>query len=307
MLHTDLTGAAEHLKFKAVVIRLGGVVKNGCFLKLYSPQLGIIDCFFRRHRQQQQIPLYAYAEFEVFYYKNKYSLNEYSLIYSFQQLFKAVECLQAACLCSDLLADLVVDKEQADKLWALYLRFLYELDSLAATFASTTVALKDKFHYVVAAFILRALADSGYGPDTAAFVSTMEQEELSSSTAFTFSFTEGRLKNGIYKSMPLEESSNVGYRQAEALRYIMQVAVAKLFQVTVSAALAQKLYDFAKQWLLYSLDHVYNSQRALEQMEGATSSLEDLAKQIGKRQDKANFKQADLSNAGTEADAESEF
>lgn len=344
---SDFAKQAQHVGMKAVVVKLGATVKNGRYLKLYNPRKGIVDCFSRQargHGAETTAGLFCYADFELFFYKNTYQLNEFSTIHNFSKLAHSIEAMQAACLCSDLLVDLAVDAEQAEKLWSLYLHTLYELELTAQTYVSQASEAQERLHYVLAAYLLRALAVSGYHPDMEVFGRLEKQAVASAGGAatssvpsnfslalssaaqastgsrinrlsrassnftsaspanaavatpderrqlsFNFSFAEGRLELPAYS-----HKADFGYTQAEALQYILTADISKLFKVQVSARLALMLYNFAKKWLTYSLDHVYKSQETLEQLAADTESLTQLALELQRK------KQAARENAESE-------
>ncbi|WEG37292.1 DNA repair protein RecO [Amygdalobacter nucleatus] len=298
--------AASEITCKAFLLRVTAKVKHSRYLRLFSPELGLIECVEKRafakidsdkiyaqfiSNKSYYWPEYSYAECKLFRYKNKYYLKDFTLIYHFQALTKNILAYTCSQVFNDLLVDLVTDADQAKKLWPFYLHALYALQKLATS--EDTIKSAELLSFL-AIFILRVLAESGYKPDI---------DELfkdSSKQAYQFSFAEGKLatnysvtSNALPREQTLAEvekklnQQTVSFKFSNLLHVVLSCQPEKMANIELSEQLSTKLYDFAKCWLIYSLDRHYESQDALAKLIGEQLEFASLlAKLQAKRKDK---------------------
>lgn len=296
MLETvEQARAQSNLKCKGFLVRVTAKVKHNRYLRVLSPNLGMIECIEKRRfaivdeektyaqfisNKNCYWPEYSYADLELFLYKGKYYIKDFTVIYHFQTLSQHLLAYTASQVCNDLLADLVTDKEQAQSLWPFYLHVLYALQS---KISESKELSGSKIIGLLAVFILRALAESGYKPDIAAIF----HQESASQENYQFSFSAGKLAPAaetdcLYKEQTLLEMQNrvtqqaVSVKFSSLLHYILTCSPAQLTQIELSESLAYKLYDFTKRWLAFNLERTYDSEIALDKLLREQTKLEDL-------------------------------
>lgn len=296
MLETvEQAKAQTNLKCKGFLIRVTAKVKHNRYLRVLSPDLGMIECVEKRRfaavdeektyaqflsNKNYYWPEYSYANLELFIYKGKYYIKDFTVIYHFQTLSEHLLAYTASQVCNDLLTDLVTDSEQAKRLWPLYLHMLY---ALQAKIIDDTELACDKVIGLLAVFLLRSLAESGYKPDIEALFhkKTARQEN------YQFSFSAGKLAtaaetDNLYKEQTLLEAQNrltqqaVSAKFSSLLHYILTCDTSKLMHLDLSTSLANKLYDFSKRWLSFNLEKTYDSELALDKLLSEQAKLEDL-------------------------------
>lgn len=323
MLETVLSAKAkESIKCKAFLLRVTAQVKNTRYLRVLSPDLGMIECLEKRRfaklddnkvyadfisAKKHYWPEYSYATCELFAYKNKYYLKDFTIVYNFQDLSKHILAYASSQLCNDLLYDLVTDREQAVKLWPFYLHTLYALKEQAAL---QTKAKTSEILGLVAIFILRTLAESGYRPDLEAIFHKEVGKEVGKdidavvdkgidkeaskgaykggNTFYQFNFFEGKLAlAGSEKSLAGTENNlaeqALSAKFSTLLHYVLTCQASQIATISLSESLALKLYDFAKRWLVFSLDRSYDSEITLDKLLAEQAKYHNLVLALAKK------------------------
>lgn len=331
MLETVLSAKAkESIKCKAFLLRVTAQVKNTRYLRVLSPDLGMIECLEKRRfaklddnkayadfisAKKHYWPEYSYATCELFAYKNKYYLKDFTIVYNFQDLSKHILAYASSQLCNDLLYDLVTDREQAEKLWPFYLHTLYALKEQAAL---QTKAKTSEILALLSIFILRVLAESGYRPDLEAIFHKEVGKELGKdidkvvgegidkkigkdidteaskgaykggNTFYQFNFFEGKLALARSEKSLAGTENNLAEQALSAkfstlLHYVLTCQASQIATISLSESLALKLYDFAKRWLVFSLDRSYDSEITLDKLLAEQAKYHNLVLALAKK------------------------
>lgn len=286
------TKGREYIRCRAFLLRVTAKIKQTRYLRVLSPELGLIECIEKRlfaksvadkayadfiSNKNYYWPEYSYAECEIFAYKNKYYLKDFTLIYHFQSLTEHILAYACSQVCNDLLADLVTDKEQAAKLWPFYLYTLYALQSVTTEQNATKTA---QLLSLLSIFILRLLAESGYKPDLEVIFHKGQK------AAYQFNFADGKLSP--LNQIESQDQQAVSAKFSTLLHYIFTCQAGEMTKINVSENLAFKLYDFAKRWLIFSLDRTYDSEVTLEKLLSEQEEYDQLVRElIAKRQSKS--------------------
>lgn len=292
MLQNISTQGQEYIRCRAFLVRVTAKIKQTRYLRVLSPDLGLIECSEKRlfaksvadktyadfiSNKNYYWPEYSYAECEIFAYKNKYYLKDFTLVYHFQSLTEDILAYACSQVCNDLLADLVTDKEQAEKLWPFYLHTLYALQSVTTLKDAAKTA---QLLSLLAIFILRLLAESGYKPDLEVVF------HKGTRAAYQFDFAEGKLSP--LNQIASQDQQAVSAKFSTLLHYILNCQAAEMTKINVSENLAFKLYDFAKRWLIFSLDRTYDSEVTLEKLLSEQAEYDHLVCElVAKRQAKS--------------------
>ena len=146
------------LKFRGMVIRAVDYRDNDRILTLFTAEQGRVDAKARNCRKATS-PLLActqpftYGEYQLFYHKNKYVVDQGEVLESFYPLREDVGRFAAASLCSSLCLEGVQAEESSEPVFSL----LYHTLSFLTYGESNPGDL-------VACFLVRFLALAGFRP-----------------------------------------------------------------------------------------------------------------------------------------------
>lgn len=270
-----------HYKCQALLLRVSAKLPGGRFIKIFSPQIGVISCFEQKSKAAGSdnaftslkpyfLPDYSYVDLDLFSHRGKYYLSDFSVIYRFSLLTRSLPTLAATSLILDLLTDLATDREQARKLWPYTLYALSAVDKLAENSVDLSVV-----RGIAATYILRSLAESGYRPN-------LDLPSATTAERTCFSFAAGSLQT--YRQTEADSSltsvQELSGNCTNLLRYICSCPVQRLYNIVISPELSAYLWHFAERWLAYNLEKEYSGQKSLDELQKDSAAFLDLAAQI---------------------------
>lgn len=197
--------------------------------KLTAKARGALRKSSRTGAATQQL---TYAEMTLFFNKGKWTVNEASVLESFDGLRTDLEAFALGSFFAECLEALSVEEQPEAELVQLGLNSLYALSR----------RLCDA-RLIKAAFELRLMCLSGYAPDLSACAACGEEPEDP-----VFHPTEGRV---YCRACPREGGTlALGAEALAAMRYIATAPAKKLFSFSLSEEGTQRLAAVTEQYLL---------------------------------------------------------
>lgn len=122
-----------HVKIRGIILRLVNVKDYDRYLTLLTREEGVVSVYAKRLRRAKnplssRCQLFSFADFYLFDYKNRYSLDDAELVYSFKNLQSDILRLSAASQLAALIIDHVHETDDASLFYDLFVRACYELD-----------------------------------------------------------------------------------------------------------------------------------------------------------------------------------
>ncbi len=247
-------------KSRGLVLRTTNFAEADRFCTILTPELGLIEAKARGARRSRSslmltTEFLSLADFELFDYKDRYTINSADLVYSFPRVREDVERLTCASHLSELLRDLLLPEEISHELYELMARALAALEKDAPPPLA-----------VVHACELRLMKLGGYGLDLGRCVHC--NAELAKDEAACFDFTMMGLTCRLHRPsdqsinsphQPLREKSAIDLSAATlaAIDWFTHAPPANLFVFESTAEVITELDRFCRQYLAWNLDKTY--------------------------------------------------
>lgn len=272
------------VRTRAIVLRSNNFSEADRFCTLLSPQLGLIEVKARGARRSRSPLLLgteflSLAEFDLFYYKDRYTINSADLVYAFPAIRADIERLTCASHLSELLRDLVLPEEVSDELYELMARALSAMEKDSPGPLS-----------VVHACELRLMRLGGFGLELNRCVHC--QKEMDLKEAACFDFTKMGITCAAHQPQaaahrPQADAKASPYRPAferlymdlsaaslAAIDWFSHCPLDRLFSFESSAGIEKELNLFSKHYLAWNLDKQYNKLDLLLRLDQLGSELE---------------------------------
>lgn len=168
------------IRTRAIVLRTNNFSEADRFCTLLSPELGLIEAKAAGARRSRSPLLLAtefltLADFNLFYYKDRYSINSADMVYAFPAVRSDVERLTCASHLSEIIRDLLISDEQSKELYELVARAFSALEKEEPSPMS-----------VVRACELRLMRLGGFGLDLGRCVHCQKSLDLNEAACFDF-------------------------------------------------------------------------------------------------------------------------
>lgn len=247
---------SPHKHVRAIVLRTSNFSEADRYCTLLSPELGLIEVRAKGARRNRSKLLLAteflaMCDFELFYYKGRYSMNSADLVYTFPKIREDVERLTCASHLSDLLRDLLIPEEASPVLYELIARALAALEANEPHLLSLVHACE-----------LRLMRLGGYGLDLSTCASCHKALEKDTGAHFSFELmglvcNDHRL-NPVHqdKDKPLS-SIYLSSGSLAALDWFSHGDLARLFSFKTTKGIEEELDVFMKHYLAWNLDKHY--------------------------------------------------
>lgn len=146
-----------HLKVKGFVIREVAVGDSDRIVSILTAELGLVSASARGARRTRsplllQTQVFSLSEFELFFYKGRYSVNSAELIEAFMPLHQDIDRLVCAAHLAEVLLDSTRDDVAQPELYRLWAYSLQALQSLSDPLLIVHIAQ------------MRIMAEIGYTP-----------------------------------------------------------------------------------------------------------------------------------------------
>lgn len=256
------------LQTRGLVLRSNNFSEADRFCTILSPSLGLIEAKARGARRSRSTLLLGtefltLADFELFYYKDRYTINSADVVYAFPRLRSDIERLTCASHLSELLRDLLMPDEVSQELYELLAR------SLSALEKDEPAALA-----VVHATELRLMRLGGFGLDLRHCV--LCQKELAPDQAARFDFEKMGLSCAAHQTRITQPSSQTLDRRERSFMDLSAAALAaidwfshskldQLFSFKCAADVDRELAAFSRQYLAWNMDKHYTKLDMLTQ------------------------------------------
>ncbi|NJP39470.1 DNA repair protein RecO [Oscillospiraceae bacterium HV4-5-C5C] len=270
--------SANQISTRAVILKTTDFGDTDRYLTLLSPDLGLIEVLAKgvrslKGKRRQPSDFLTLADFELFYYRGRYRLNQSRLVYAFLPLRLDLVRLACAAHLAELIGDLTTDTEQAAAVYELFLRFCYALEKNQ----------QSPLLYVHAAEI-RLMQLAGFGPDWQHCIYC--QHLLAPSEGARFSFPQmgllcashaGGKASLLQRKLPqagrerLQPGSYDGQSltaaDLRALRYFSEAPLPALFNFQADTAVKTDLDQFLPAYLSWNLDKQYHHLDMLDKLD----------------------------------------
>lgn len=122
-----------HEKLRGIILRLVSVKDYDRYLTILTRGQGVLSVYAKSARRPKnplasRCQLFSFADFYLFKNKDRYSLNDAELVYSFTKLQSDILRLSAASQLAALIIDHVHAKEESEPFYELFIRACHELD-----------------------------------------------------------------------------------------------------------------------------------------------------------------------------------
>lgn len=122
-----------HVKVRGIILRLVNVKDYDRYITLLTRDMGVVSVFAKRLRRPKnplsgRCQLFSFADFNLFAYKGRYTLDDAEVVYSFKNLQSDIFRISAASQLAAMIIDHVHEKEEAAEFYELFVRACYELD-----------------------------------------------------------------------------------------------------------------------------------------------------------------------------------
>lgn len=245
---------------RGLVLRTTNFSEADRFCTILTPELGLIEAKARGARRSRSslmlaTEFLALCDFELFDYKDRYTINSADIVYTFPRVREDVERLTCASHLSELLRDLLLPEEVSHELYELMAR------GFAALEKDKPSALD-----VVHACELRLMKLGGYGLDLRRCVHC--STELAKDEAACFDFSMMGLTCPLHRPsnqeiktpyQPLREKSaqDLSAATLAAIDWFSHAPLANLFSFESTEQVTKELDVFSRQYLAWNLDKTY--------------------------------------------------
>ncbi len=240
-MHLTLTGTVIR-KFRA---------NDGRVVWLFTKERGLITAFANSALNVKKglaagTDLFAYGNFDIFYYKDRYTINAMENLRRFNGLTKDVSVLALASYIAEL-SSVIAPKEMPDEeMFRLYLNVMHFLDKGG----------KDLF-LLKAIFELRAISLAGFMPD---LVCCSACGDIELEGGVWFSISEGTFVClSCYKDKIRGEEVFLPISVLAAMRHIVYSELEELFSFKLSEEMMKILCEVSQKYILYHTNKKYNT------------------------------------------------
>lgn len=259
--------AKLQIRTRAIVLRTNNFSEADRFCTLLSPELGLIETKASGARRSRSPLLLAtefltLADFELFYYKDRYSINSADLVYGFPAVRSDVERLTCASHLSEIIRDLLISDDESKDLYELVARAFSALEKEDPSPLA-----------VVRACELRLMRLGGFGLDLGHCVHC--QKVLDPKEAACFDF----MKMGLACAQDSPQNVGISQSGAHTVHYQMDLErkwmdlsaaslaaidwfshgpLDQLFSFKATAGVEAELNRFNPQYIAWNLDKRYS-------------------------------------------------
>ncbi len=247
-------------KSRGLVLRTTNFSEADRYCSILTPDLGLIEARARGARRNRSslmltTEFLSLADFELFDYKDRYTINSADLVYAFPRIREDVERLTCASHLSELLRDLLLPEEVSQELYELMARALAALEKDSPPLLATVHACE-----------LRLMKLSGYGLELGRCVHCQTKLAADEAACFDFSMmgltcrthrpTEQSL-NSPYQPLREKPAMDLSAAALAAIDWFTNAALPGLFSFESTAEVVAELDRFCRQYLAWNLDKTY--------------------------------------------------
>ncbi|MBP8988685.1 MAG: DNA repair protein RecO [Clostridia bacterium] len=240
-----------HIKTKGFVIQAVPVGESDRIIRILTKEYGLISVSVRGARRTRSPHLlstqvFSFSSFELFYNKNRYTLQSSELIEPFMALQQDLERLVCASHLSEVLLDSLRDDLAQPSLYHLW---AYSMQSLS----------QDPDPYlVVHSAQMRLLMDIGFAPRLDSCVVCNQPLHPQDLKAIAFSVSGGGLVCGQPAcNHRFADARPVSKGVILCLRHIQQAPLSRLFQFSLSDVVRHSLIELSAAYLSYHMEKSY--------------------------------------------------
>lgn len=250
-----------NIKINGLILRLNNFGDYHRYINILTEERGIISVFAKNIRKRKSKlnsvnQLFSYNEFELFYYKERYSLDAASPIYIFKNLSQDIYLLTAAAQIAEIIIDNAKEISDSPKMYALILRTFFELDRANKDPKTVTLASEIKLSSYLG---YRPLLAHCYYCD----------DRLIDSQEVYFDFRNACLYCPKHyqkmKDQPLTNIRRISQSLLQTIRYIVYADLEDTFSFEVSNSLQSELAAFTKLYLIEHFEKNYDKLSSLDQ------------------------------------------
>ena len=243
-----------NVKVRGIILRMTNFKDYDKYLSILTRDLGIISVFAKgirrpKNRFNSSCQLFSFNDFELFYNKGRYSLNEASNVTVFKKLHSDIYLLTAASQIAEIILDNGQDIEASPRMYELIVRSFYELERGEKDAKTTTLAA-----------MLKLTSYLGYKP---LLDSCFECDNVFLHDEFVyFDFRSASLYCSKHV-IKVRDDYNTNIRQIspallQALRYISDSSLEKTFSFTLNETLQDEMKAFTNLYLIERYEKSYD-------------------------------------------------
>lgn len=241
-------------------------------VRLLTPSLGLITAAARgagkpNHQLASLSAPFVFADYELFYYRDRYTINSGQVIYPFQELSDDLVRLTAAAHLAEVFTD-CLKEGSADRInYELWGRSLWQLSDQQDPILTVHLAQ------------VRLLANLGFRP----WLKNCVNCHVELSGNYRFSFPEA----GLICNKPACQQKTMACEQAgrplcwqalspaslSALNYILSRPQKEIFNFRSDNGTRKLLIQFSAQYLTYTMEKTYKKLMILEQFKKLEDGL----------------------------------
>ncbi|NLJ95062.1 MAG: DNA repair protein RecO [Clostridiaceae bacterium] len=143
----------NHITTKGFILRIVNYRENNLILDILTADYGLITCSYsgrksKNNSLRRSISPFIFAEFKLFYYRNRYSLNSLDIIESFSPLMEDLERLTCLSHLSELVMDILRHQPKASNVYPFWAYssycIVYQKDPILTTHLSQLKFISDQ-------------------------------------------------------------------------------------------------------------------------------------------------------------------
>lgn len=250
----------SYITTKGFLLRIIPYRDNDVILDILTSEYGLITCSARNIRRkngslQQNISPFIFAEFELFYYRDRYQLNSSEIIEHFSPLAEDIQRLTCLSHLSELVMDILRYQPKATKIYAFWAyasySIVYQEDPILKTYLAQ----------------LKFVTDQGFSPwiENCLICHDLIQTEI-----FHFYLNKGGIlcdkpscrKHGVDSSIVLLHQANIS-----AIFYLINLPYEKCFNIKIELELRDEFILFSKRYVNTVMEKEYKKLDMLTTME----------------------------------------
>ncbi|HZJ68683.1 MAG TPA: DNA repair protein RecO, partial [Candidatus Eisenbacteria bacterium] len=229
-------------------------------LKILTPELGLITCSAQGAKRRNS-PLkiatnnFVFAEYELFYYRDRYRLQSADVIDSYKPLMEDINRLTCTAHLAELVLDVLRHQAKASNAYSFWAYASYKIakdpDPVLMTYLGQ----------------LKFLAEQGFSPW---INDCLICHDSFGKKGGRFYFSEGGAiceKTSCRKSVPSSLIMDLQEKTLITLSYLLTLPHEKCFNIDIAKSIRQELMNFSEKYLNFVMEKDYQKISLIKSLE----------------------------------------
>lgn len=229
-------------------------------LKILTADYGLITCSVKNAKRKNSpfkmaVAPFVFAEYEFFYYKNRYQLHSADLIDRYAPLAEDLVRLTCISHLAELVLDILRHQNQLKEIYPFWAYASYRI-----TYGEDPVLLTHLAQ-------LKLLSDQGFSPW---IHSCLICNQPISPQGNRFYFSKGGIicrKIECQRHISSSSLMDLQYETLKTLSYLLQLSYEKCFNIPVAKEIREEIITFSKRYITFVMEKKYQKLEIISSIE----------------------------------------